>query len=65
MKVEIEIDCEFGSDFQRIVARDTLMILLRAWKTHTQTVHQKNRAFIAINGDNIENLDFFNWIDED
>ena len=65
MKENIEIDCDFGSDFQRVTARDTLMILLRAWQTHTTAVHQKNRAFIAINGDNINNLDFFNWIGED
>jgi hypothetical protein len=61
-KTDIRIEATFGSQFQDQIARDTLMMMLKTWRTYMHGNHKKNSIDITINGDKIHHLDWFNWI---
>lgn len=60
-EVNIKIEANFGSNFQEIFARNCLTSILKAWQSHLENSHKKNEIRIEINGDNIRNLDWFNF----
>lgn len=43
-KITIEIDTEFGSDFQEEVSITSLVVLLKAWKMNVNMTHKKNKV---------------------
>lgn len=59
----MKVEAEFGSEFQKNFARDSLLIALRSWRNYVNLTHKENTISVYINGDNINNLDFFNWED--
>ena len=61
-KTTIEITVEFGSAYQSKFARDSLFMTLKAWRNFIKEAHQKNKIDVTINGDAIQNLEWFNWL---
>lgn len=64
-KATIEIKANFGREFQRNQSTDSLLMILRIWKKFNQDTHQKNELEVFVNGDEINNLDWFNWSDDE
>lgn len=60
-KATIEIQAKFGSKFQEQFAQDFLCSTLKAYLSFLIHSHKGNDMTIKINGDNIEDLDWFNW----
>lgn len=60
-KTKIEIRAKFGSKFQEQFARDSLFGVLKAWKSYLDYSHKNNDVLVVINGNSVNNLDFFNW----
>jgi len=60
-EIKIEINGKFGSKFQEQFARDSLMGILKAWKSFVSNAHKKNDICIEINNSNINHLEWFDW----
>lgn len=46
--IKIEIEAEFGSDFQKETANKTLELMILGWVQHIKYAHKKNRIDYAI-----------------
>lgn len=60
-QVNIHIETSFGSKFQEQFARDTLLNVLKAWRSFCINSHQKNKITVEIDGAAIQHLDWFNF----
>jgi hypothetical protein len=60
-KAEIIITGKFGSKFQQNFAETSLFNLLKSWKQFLDSSSINNKILVEINGDNINNLDWFNF----
>lgn len=49
MEINIKIDAEFGSEFQKDTAVKFLKIIMLAWEKHLVQAHKKNKIKIIIN----------------
>lgn len=48
-KIKVEIEAEFGSDFQAETHEKALMMLLETWASFMMQRHSKNSAIIRTN----------------
>lgn len=55
-RIEISISAKWGSEFQRSVAYQTLVILLKAWAAFRRATHTKNRIELTIDGHNLDQV---------
>lgn len=61
-KVIIEIEGNFGSIHKEQYAKDSLLNLLKGWKICVKGTHKQGELKVTINGNKMQHLDWFNWI---
>ena len=49
----IEINYEFGSDFQKSVHMDVLISFIIQWQNYVKNAHKKNKIYVDIFNDKI------------
>lgn len=49
-KITIQIEAEWGSDFQKEVALDSLKVIIEAWSNFRDKSHKKNKITYKIKG---------------
>jgi len=54
--IEIKISAKWGSEFQRSIAYETLIIMLKAWVNFRRGTHNKNHIEMIIDGKNIDDV---------
>lgn len=54
--IEIKISAKWGSEFQRSVSYQTLIILLKAWGAFRRATHKKNHVVVSIDGHSIDGI---------
>ncbi len=60
-KVVIEIEAYLKTDFQRQLGQRTLFELIKSWGQFISSTHSKNSVAIKINGNDIDDLDWFEF----
>jgi hypothetical protein len=60
-ELNINIKVKFGSRFQEICGRDTLMASLKSWVSFVQWANKKNLVKVEIDGNNLKYLDWFDF----
>ena len=54
--IEIKISAKWGSEFQRSVSYQTLIILLKSWTAFRRATHSKNRLTLTIDTKDLDDI---------
>ena len=52
--IEIKISAKWGSEFQRSISYQTLIILLKAWMAFRRSTHQRNHINVVIDSKDLD-----------
>jgi len=55
-KIIIEIDANYGSEFQCNFAFKSLVAILRAWRSHVLRTHKQNKIVCVLNGNYVKDI---------
>jgi hypothetical protein len=54
--IEIKISAKWGSEFQRSIAYQTIIVLLKAWVAFRRSTLAKNNITLVIDGKDIDDV---------
>jgi hypothetical protein len=54
--IEIKISAKWGSEFQRSIAYQTIILMLKAWVAFRRSTHSKNNITLVIDGKDLDDV---------
>jgi hypothetical protein len=54
--INIQIEVEYGSEFQSGVHFKSLTLMLQAWRIYVKGAHKKNKVIATLNGNPIQDI---------
>jgi hypothetical protein len=54
--IEVKISAKWGSEFQRSISYQSLILMLKAWTAFRRATHSKNKLSISIDSKDIDDI---------
>jgi hypothetical protein len=54
--IEVKIQAKWGSEFQRSISYQTLILILKAWLAFRRSTHSKNHVVLLVDGKDLDQV---------
>jgi hypothetical protein len=54
--IDIKISAKWGSEFQRSISYQTIILILKAWVAFRRSTHAKNSIALVIDGKDLDDV---------